>query len=94
MREADLAEVLRVVGEPTRVQLLRYLLDEEHCVTQCMEHTGLPQSAVSKHLGRLVDAGIVVRRRSGRRSYHGVADPQGVEQLLQAAEALKASQPA
>jgi DNA-binding MarR family transcriptional regulator len=50
------------------VRLLRVLLDAEHYVTQCTEELGLTQSALSKHLGRPVQAGLVTRRRSGRRT--------------------------
>lgn len=83
-REPDqrLAAVLTAVGEPNRLLLLRLLLDEDRCVTQCVEHTGLVQSLVSKHLGRLVDVGLVIRRRSGRRNYHSVVDPDGLREML------------
>ncbi len=45
-----MAAVLTAVGEPNRLLLLRLLLGAERCVTQCVEHTGLVQSLVSKHL--------------------------------------------
>lgn len=80
--------MLSVVAEPNRVRLLRLLLEGERCVTQCTEQTGLVQSLVSKHLGRLVDAGLVQRRRSGRRNYHSVVDAAGVQELLAIAERL------
>ncbi len=70
------------------MRLLRFLLDEEHCVTQCIEELGLAQSAVSKHLGRLVQAGLVTRRRSGRRAYHHVSDPAAVRALLEQGTSL------
>jgi DNA-binding transcriptional ArsR family regulator len=78
----QVALALRAVADPVRLELLRFLLDDEHCVTQCMGHTGLQQSLVSKHLARLVDTGLVVRRRAGRRNYHRVRDPQAVRALL------------
>lgn len=84
--------VLAAVAERNRVQLLRLLLDGERCVAQCMEETGLLQSLVSKHLGRLIDAGLVQRRREGRLSYHSVVDPRAVKQLLDLAEELAALQ--
>jgi DNA-binding transcriptional ArsR family regulator len=80
--------VLAAVAEPNRLLLLRLLLDGERCVKECVEYTRLVQSLVSKHLGRLVDAGLVERRRSGRRNYHSVTDPERVEDLLSAAERL------
>ena len=89
----DPTDVLSAVAEPNRMRLLRVLLDGEHCVTQCVELTGLPQSLASKHLRRLIDAGLVQRRASGRRNYHSVVDPQGLRVLLDAASRLAGSQP-
>lgn len=83
--------MLAAVAEPNRIRLLRLLLEGERCVTQCVEQTGLVQSLVSKHLARLVDAGLVQRRRAGRHNYHSVVDPQGLNQLLDAAGRLARS---
>lgn len=83
-----MSTVLAAVGEPNRLRLLRLLLDGERCVTQCTEQTGMAQSLVSKHLSRLIDAGLVQRRRDGRRSYHSVIDPAGVHDLLRASQHL------
>jgi DNA-binding transcriptional ArsR family regulator len=80
--------VLAAVAEPNRLRLLRLLLEGERCVTQCVEHTGLVQSLVSKHLGKLVDAGLVQRRRFGRRNYHSLVDPDGLREMLDVAERL------
>lgn len=89
-READqrLAAVLAAAGEPSRLKLLRLLLEQQRCVAECVEHTGLGQSLVSKHLSRLIGAGLVQRRRSGRRNYHSVLDPQGVREILSVTERL------
>lgn len=88
VQEDPAVAVLAALAEPNRVRLLRLLLDEERCVTQCIEATGLVQSLVSKHLGRLVDAGLVKRRQSGRRNYHSIIDAQRVRKLLAIAEEL------
>jgi DNA-binding transcriptional ArsR family regulator len=82
------AAVLAALGEPNRLRLLRLLLDGERCVAQCVEDTGLVQSLVSKHLGRLVDLGLVHRRPCGRRNYHSVLDPDGLRELLDMAARL------
>ena len=85
----DLATTFAAVGDPVRLRLLRYLLDDEHCVAECTAHVGLAQSGVSKHLAKLIDAGLVNRRPAGRRSYHRVADPVTVRRMLQVAEQLQ-----
>ena len=84
----ELTEVLAAVGEPSRLRLLRLLLEGERCVSQCTEQTGMVQSLVSKHLSRLIVAGLVQRRRAGRRSYHSVVDPEGLQDLLRVSERL------
>ena len=86
--------MLAAVAEPNRVRLLRLLLDGERCVSQCVEMAALPQSLVSKHLRRLLDAGLVQRRDVGRRHYHSVVDPQGLRELLDAAERVAGRAPA
>lgn len=80
-----LAAVFAALGDLSRVRLLRFVLDEEHCVTECTDELGLAQSAVSKHLRRLVQAGLVTRRPAGRRAYHQVSDPAAVRALLEQA---------
>ena len=84
----DLASTFAAVGDPVRLKLLRYLLDDEHCVAECTAHVGITQSGVSKHLGRLIDAGLVARRPAGRRNYHRVTDPATVKRMLRVAEQL------
>ena len=89
--EQQVAEVFAAMGDPTRLRLLRLLLDDEHCVTQCTDALGLAQSGVSKHLARLVAVGLVTRRPAGRRTYHRVSDPAAVRALLDGARPLIAS---
>jgi DNA-binding transcriptional ArsR family regulator len=54
----------RLVGA-NRARLLA-LLDEPHSTSQLVGLTGLPLGAVGNHLRVLLDAGAVLRRRSGR----------------------------
>lgn len=84
------ALVLAAVAEPNRLQLVRVLLEGDRCVTQCMEATGLGQSLVSKHLTRLIDAGLVERQRIGRRNYHRLTDSERMRELITAADAAAA----
>jgi DNA-binding transcriptional ArsR family regulator len=60
VEEQQLAGVFAVLADPARIRLLRYLLNEDHCVAQCSEHLGLTQGAVSKHLARLDAAGLLL----------------------------------
>lgn len=90
---SGLASVFHAASDPTRLALLRFVLHEEHCVTQCVEQTGRGQGAVSKHLATLAETGLVRARRQGRFTYYQVTDPDAVVTLLAAAERLQRSSP-
>ena len=51
-------ETLTVLGDESRIRLCTLLADRELCVTDLVRVTGISQSRVSTHLGRLREAGI------------------------------------
>ncbi|HEY3609736.1 MAG TPA: metalloregulator ArsR/SmtB family transcription factor [Pseudonocardiaceae bacterium] len=73
------AKFFRALGDPARLRLLQFLLNEEHTVTECVESVGLSQGRVSVHLACLSDCGYVVVRREGRFAYYKVRDPRVAE---------------
>ncbi|KRE62234.1 metalloregulator ArsR/SmtB family transcription factor [Nostocoides sp. Soil756] len=58
-------EVLRMLADPTRLQLTGLLLDDEHSVTDLAEALERPVPAVSQHLAKLRMARLVTSRRVG-----------------------------
>ena len=66
-------DLLRLLGDPTRVRLLALLEREELTVAELTRITRLAQSRVSTHLGKLRDAGLVRDRKSGAASFHRMA---------------------
>lgn len=70
-----IAERFRVLGEPMRIRLLEALRDGEATVGELQEATGASQQNVSKHLGVLLRAGIVGKRRQGNFAVYSIADP-------------------
>jgi DNA-binding transcriptional ArsR family regulator len=77
-----IAARLRVIGDPNRIRILDLLRDGELSVAQITERLGTSQQNASKHLGILLQAGIVSRRRAGTSSYYAVAD-EGVFALCE-----------
>lgn len=75
-----IAARLRVIGDPTRIRILDLLRDEELTVTQVTAHLGTSQQNASKHLGVLLQAGIVARRKQGNSAVYSIAD-KGVYEL-------------
>jgi len=82
----DLAEMiaarLRVIGDPTRIRILDLLREDELTVTQITESLATSQQNASKHLGVLLQAGIVARRKDGNSSIYSIAD-RGVYELCE-----------
>ncbi|MBI2765560.1 MAG: winged helix-turn-helix transcriptional regulator [Chloroflexi bacterium] len=70
------AERFRVLGDATRLAILRTLLHEgELNVGELVERLGTTQANVSKHLRVLLSAGIVERRAVGTAAYYSITDP-------------------
>ncbi|AWS47571.1 MULTISPECIES: metalloregulator ArsR/SmtB family transcription factor [Streptosporangium] len=70
-----LADLFRLLGDPTRAQLLYALLEAgELCVCDLTETVEVSDTAVSHALRLLRTAGIVASRRAGRMIYYRLAD--------------------
>lgn len=70
------AERFKALSEPTRLLLLRALMEREHTVNELVERTGLGQANVSKHLQTLHTRGFVTRRKRGLYVHYAMADRQ------------------
>jgi DNA-binding transcriptional ArsR family regulator len=84
-----LARFFKGLDDPTRVLILRLLLDGEKNVTELVELVGSPQGRVSSHLGCLRHCGYVATRREGRNVYYRLPDDR-VRALLRIAQDLVA----
>jgi DNA-binding transcriptional ArsR family regulator len=68
------ARRFRVIGEPMRIKLLDALREREASVSELREATGASQQNVSKHLGVLLEANIVGRRKDGNQVFYSIVD--------------------
>jgi ArsR family transcriptional regulator len=88
---ADAVTTLQLLGEPSRVRLLALLAREELTVAELCAATGLAQSRVSTHLGKLREAGVLRDRRDGTSTYYALSDdrtmPAGARRVWSAIEA-------
>jgi DNA-binding transcriptional ArsR family regulator len=75
-----MTDLLAAVAEPNRRRLLQLLAAGEQPVSVLAAHFDVSRSAISQHLGVLVNAGLVVRRRDGRFQHYRLA-PTGVAAL-------------
>jgi ArsR family transcriptional regulator len=75
----DLANALKLLGDDTRLRILRLIAREPLNVSEVTSILGLAQSGISRHLSLLKKAGLVEERREGVWSYYQVP---GVLSLL------------
>jgi SAM-dependent methyltransferase len=66
-------ETFNLLGDESRIRLCALLNERELCVSDLVRVTGIAQSRVSTHLGRLRDAGFVRDRRKGAQSFYALA---------------------
>ena len=76
-----LANLYKILGDPTRLRIISALSQEEMCVCDLAAYTGLTESAISHHLRRLRDLYLVRNRREGQILYYTL-DDEHVAQLL------------
>ena len=85
------ADLLKALGQPTRIKILELLVNGERCVCEIFPAVGGEQSNISKHLGFLRSHGIVIAERRGMRVFYRMADKRIVKLLEDAEECLRAS---
>lgn len=73
MNLAQHVDTLNLLGDENRIRLCALLRGRELCVTDLVRVTGVAQSRVSTHLGRLREAGFVRDRRQGAQSFYALA---------------------
>jgi DNA-binding transcriptional ArsR family regulator len=75
MQDEDLASVMRALGHPVRLNILRILAAQRQgdcCCTDVTQCLPLAQSTVSQHIKVLLDAGLVERQARGTRNCYSV----------------------
>ena len=69
-----LAELFKVLGDPTRIRILQALHDTRLCVCDIAETLGMTQSAISHQLRVLRQARLVRAQREGRSVFYALDD--------------------
>src|SRR6185312_662683 len=72
MNLGQYTDALALLADQNRMRLCALLRDKELCVTDLVKVTGIAQSRVSTHLGRLREAGFVRDRRNGPQSFYAL----------------------
>jgi DNA-binding transcriptional ArsR family regulator len=81
-KAGTIAGILRALGNDARLLLLCRLVQHGEVPAGSLVGTaGLSQSAVSQHLARMREEGIVAFRREGQTLWYRIADPR-IEELI------------
>jgi DNA-binding transcriptional ArsR family regulator len=86
-----IAKRFRVLAEPMRIRLLDRLREGDATVGELQEALGASQQNVSKHLGILLEAGMVSRAKRGNHAHYEQVCG-GVRKQLTELEALLGGQ--
>lgn len=85
---AEVAAVLRLLGNERRLMVLCKLIEErEMTVGSLAVGVGLTQSALSQHLAKMRDDGLVTFRREAQTIWYRIDDPR-IERLIETLHAL------
>ena len=79
-----LAETFRILGDPTRLRIVRALLKEELCVIDVAAVAGISESAVSHQLRLLKTLRLVKQRKDGKMAFYSL-DDEHIEDLIRIA---------
>ena len=77
-----IAELFKAFGDPTRVQILSQLVEQELCVSDISQALELSQSATSHQLRILKQMHLIKFRREGKNILYSLADDH-VRTILQ-----------
>lgn len=70
----DLAELFKVLGDPTRIRIIYILFNQEMCVCDIADSLNMTQSAISHQLRVLKQARLVKFRKEGKTVYYSLDD--------------------
>ena len=69
-----MAEIFKVLGDPTRIKILELLSHEDMCVSNIAEMLDMTHSAISHQLRVLKQMDLVKNRRDGKTIFYALAD--------------------
>lgn len=70
----EVASYFQVLSEPTRLQILNLLRQNERNVGELAELCGYTSANISRHLTMLMQRGFVTRESRGTSAYYRIAD--------------------
>ena len=73
------AAFLKLLSNPTRLLVLCNLIESERCVGDLERDLDISQSALSQHLSKMRDEGIVKSEKQGQHVFYSISDSNVVD---------------
>ena len=70
---------LKLLSNPTRLLILCNLIESERCVGDLEKDLNISQSALSQHLSKMRDKGIVKSEKQGQHVFYSISDSNVVD---------------
>lgn len=77
------ATILKLLGDKTRLTMIKMLDSHDYCVCEFVEVFKVSQPAISQHIRKLKDAGLVRETRKGQWIIYSLNNESDVHQLIQ-----------
>ena len=69
---ANLAKLLRIIGDDNRLRILCLLKNGEKCVCEIFPSLDMAQNLVSSHLKIMLEFGLLKNRQEWKRNYYSI----------------------
>lgn len=86
--ELDIHEAFKVLADPTRLDILRLLIQGETCACTIIDKVTVSQPTLSYHLKAITKAGLATAKREGNWVKHHV-DKDKLNEIIQFLETLR-----
>lgn len=77
------ANILKLLGDKTRLTMVKIMADHECCVCEFVAMFEMSQPAISQHLRKLKDSGIVKESRKGQWIFYSLNSEHPYHKFVQ-----------
>lgn len=78
----ETATVLKLLGDKTRLAIVSLLSEQECCVCEFVEIFNMSQPAISQHLRKMKDLGIVKEQKKGQWVFYSLNNTSDYYQII------------
>ncbi|GGJ79554.1 ArsR family transcriptional regulator [Anoxybacillus voinovskiensis] len=84
VRAEEMASILKLLGDRTRLTMMAMLNKNDRCVCELVEFFQMSQPAISQHLRKLKDAGLVKETRKAQWIFYSANKDHSLYSFIQA----------